>query len=195
MRAPFQQIVRCRQNSCPVLSILRLTIITGITGITLVTYSIAGAQTESNHKANKEIHIKADKVIADLDAGETEFIGNVRGSQDKTVVTAERMIVYYRDLKYDKKNPVIKESIKKIIAKNNVRISFDNIIALTEEAVYIIDSKILTLSGINSKVLSKLNSITGSKFTFFRTTGELIVEGSKQHQVQVLFFSGTKGFF
>ena len=146
-------------------------------------------------KANKEILIKADKLIADLDAGETEFLGNVRVTQDKTVITAERIKVYYRDLRYGKNNKINKESITKIIAKNNVTISFDNMMALTEEAVYLTGSEILTLTGINSKVISGPNSITGSKFTFFRTTGELIVEGSTQHQVQALFSSRAKGFF
>ena len=126
MRAPFLQIVRCKQKNCPLISILSLAILAGISGLITATYSIAGARTESNHKVNKDIHIKADKVMADLDAGETEFLGNVRVSQDKTVVTAQRLKVYYRDLKYEKNNPVIQESIKKIIAKNNVTISFDH---------------------------------------------------------------------
>jgi len=195
LRAPFLQIIRCKQKKYPLISILSLAIFAGISGLISATYSIAGAMTESNYKANKDIHIKADNAVTDLDAGETEFLGNVRVSQDKTVVTAERMKVYYRDLKYENNNPLIQESIKKIIAKNNVTISFDNITAMSEEAIYFTDSKILTLSGINSKVISGPNSITGSKFTFFQTSGDLIVEGSKQHPVQVLFFSGEKGFF
>jgi lipopolysaccharide transport protein LptA len=187
--------VRCKQRHHPLISILSLAILTAISGIISATYSIAADQTENNHKQNKDIHIKADKVMADLDASETEFLGNVRVTQDKTIITAERMKVYYRDLKYEKNNPLIQESIKKIVAKNNVQIRFDNITTMSEEAVYVTDSKILTLSGMNSKMISGKNSITGSKFTFFQTTGKLIVEGSRQHPVEVLYFSGAKGFF
>ena len=187
--------MRCKQRNYALISILSLAIFAAISGIISTAYSIAADRTESNHKQNKDIHIKAHKVMADLDAGETEFLGNVRVSQDKTIITAERMKIYYRDLKYEKNNPLIQESIKKIVAKNNVQIRFDNITTISEEAVYVTDSKILTLSGINSKMISGKNSITGSKFTFFQTTGKLIVEGSKQHPVEALFFSGAEGFF
>jgi lipopolysaccharide transport protein LptA len=195
LRVPFLKIVRCKPSGCPVLPALALTIMAAVTGITPVTDSIAGAQTAGDDKAGKEIHFKADRVIADLEANEAELLGNVRVSQDKTVITAKRMKIYYRDLKNEKSDSAIQQSIRKIIASGNVKISFDDMTALTEKAVYITGSEVLTLSGTNSKVISGPNSITGSKITFFRTNAKMIVEGSAQQQIQAVFVAGGKGSF
>lgn len=146
-------------------------------------------------KANQEIHIKADEVIANLDSGETRFAGNVKISQGQTVVTAERMKVYYHKTKGDIKNLDLKGSIYKIVASGSVRINYENIVALTEEAVYMADSKSITLSGKDSKVISGANSITGPKFIMSLENGSLIIEGGGQQQVQALIFTGKADLF
>jgi lipopolysaccharide export system protein LptA len=144
---------------------------------------------------NKEIHIKANKVIADLETGETEFIGDVRVSQGQTIVTADRMKVYYRDLNTNKKNRAIRESIYKVIANGNVKIHFEDMIALTDEAVWMVKSELLTLTGINSRVISGANSISGYKFVLSQSKGSLIVESSSRDQVEAVFFTGGKSVF
>jgi lipopolysaccharide transport protein LptA len=146
-------------------------------------------------KANQEIYIKADEVIANLDSGETRFLGNVKISQGQTVVTAERMNVYYRKPESDLKKLNLKASIYKIVARGNVRINYENIVALTDEAVYMADSKSLTLSGTGSKVISGANSITGPKFVMSLENGSLIIEGSNQQQVRALIFPGDADLF
>jgi lipopolysaccharide export system protein LptA len=148
-------------------------------------------------KTNQNIHIKADEVIADLESGETQFLGNVRVSQGQSVITADRMLVYYRKSEgnSDPNNLAIKESIHKIIARGNVEINYENIIALSEEAVYMADSKILTLSGAGSEVISGTNRITGSKFVLSLANSGLSVEGGDGQRVQALIFPGKGDLF
>ncbi len=162
--------------------------------------AITGAETPSQaviFKEDQEIHIKADEVIADLESGETQFLGNVRVSQGQSVITADRMNVYYRKSEgnSDPNKLAIKESIHKIIARGNVEINYENIIALSEEAVYMADSKILTLSGADSKVISGTNRITGSKFVLSLGNGGLSVEGGDGQRVRALVFSGAGDLF
>lgn len=146
-------------------------------------------------KANQEIHIRADEVIAHLDSGETRFVGNVKISQGQTVVTAERMNVYYHKTQGDIRNLNLKGSIYKIVASGKVRINYENIVALTDEAVYMADTKSLTLSGKDSKVFSGANSVTGPKFILSLKSGSLVIEGSGQEQVRALIIPGEADLF
>lgn len=161
----------------------------------LAPVNIADAQTNKEEIQNKEIHIKADKIIADLDNRETELLGNVQVTQQNTSVTADRMKVYYRDSNSQKTEKSIQGAITKIVANGNVIITMDNMAAAADEAVYIKDSEILTLSGANSRLSSGPNSITGSKIIFFRANAKLIVEGSAQNQVKALIYAGKTDLF
>jgi lipopolysaccharide transport protein LptA len=156
----------------------------------LQTVNISGAQTD-----NEEIHIKADKIITDLDKRETELLGNVRVNQQKTTVSADKMKVYYRDSNSQKTEKSIRGAISKIIASGNVIIEMDEMVAVADEATYVKDSEILTLSGANSRLSSGPNSITGSKIIFFRAKGKLVVEGSAQSQVKALIYTGKTDLF
>ncbi len=144
---------------------------------------------------SEKIHIKADHVVADLEGGEAEFVGNVRVTQGLSTITADRMNVFYRDIDYKKEGSTIKQSIQKIIATGNVKINLKDMIAFTDEAVYVAETRKLTLSGSNSRVISGENSITGSTFVMSRTDGNVIVEGSTQHRVEAVFFTGEKSLF
>jgi len=196
LRAPLPGISRCDQVGFGVGAHLIIALIAGTTCIFLITQAIANPGVTSDHNENKKIYIKADKVIADIDTGETEFLGHVRMSQGNMIVTAERMKIYYqKDLLDKNHNTAVKESIIKIIASDNVRINFDNLVAFTEEAVYAAETKVLILSGNNSKLFSGANSITGSKFTFYRTNENIIVEGRTQNQVKAVFYAADKNLF
>jgi lipopolysaccharide export system protein LptA len=144
---------------------------------------------------SQKIHIKADKVIADLDGGEAIFVGNVRITRGLTKVTSDRMYVYYKDIDNKNKNGEVKNSIRKIIATGNVKIHTEDMIAFTDEAVYITKTETLTMSGSNSRVISGDNSITGSTFIVSRANGNIIVEGSNHDQVQAVLFPGEKNLF
>lgn len=146
------------------------------------------------HKQNEKIHITADKLISDHEAKYTEFIGNVRAAQRDTVITADKLKIFFKRGMDNKKNPLAgDESIKKIVANGNVQIKFDNRVAVTQQAVYINETRVLVLSGADSKVISGNNSISGEKITIYRTDGRIQVESDKGERVEAVFYPGEKG--
>ena len=145
-------------------------------------------------KKNEKIHITADKLISDNEAKYAEFIGNVRATQRDTVITADRLKIFYKkDLDNKKNPPVGDESIKKIVANGNVQIKFDNRVAVTQQAVYITKTRVLVLSGADSKIISGNDSISGEKITIYRTDGRIKVESGKGERVEAVFYPGEKG--
>ena len=153
------------------------------------------SDTEPHHLTkNQKIHITADKLISDNDADYAEFIGNVRVTQEDTVITADRLKIFFKANATHKNTPAIgEESITKIIADENVKINFDNRVAVTQQAVYSTETEVLVLSGDDSKIISGNDSISGEKITLYRTNGRMNVESGKQKRVQAVFYSGEKG--
>lgn len=146
------------------------------------------------HKNNEKIHITADKLISDHEAKYAEFIGNVVATQRDTVITADKLKIFLKRDMDNKKNPLASdESIKKIVANGNVQIKFDNRVAVTQQAVYITETRVLVLSGADSKVISGNNSISGEKITIYRTDGRIQVEGDEVERVEAVFYPGEKG--
>jgi lipopolysaccharide export system protein LptA len=150
--------------------------------------------TDTHNNKNDKIHITADKLISDHEAKYTEFIGNVRAVQRDTVITADKLKIFFKRDMDNKKNPLAgDESIKKIVANGNVQIKFDNRVAVTQQAVYIIETRVLVLSGTDSKVISGNNSISGEKITVYRTDGRIQVESGKEERVEAVLYPGEKG--
>ena len=143
---------------------------------------------------DRKIHITADKLISDNDADCAEFIGNVRATQEDTVITADSLKIFVKKNPDNKGAPGVgTESINKIIASGNVKINFDNRVAVTPQAVYNIKTGILVLSGDNSRIVSGKDSISGEKITIYRTTGRITVESGGEKRVEAVFYSGEKG--
>ena len=148
-----------------------------------------------NLAKDQKIHITADKLISDNDADYAEFIGNVRATQEDTVITADRLKIFVKKNPDNKDAPGVgTESINKIIASGNVKINFDNRVAVTPQAVYNIKTGILVLSGDNSRIVSGKDSISGEKITIYRTTGRITVESGSEKRVEAVFYSVEKGF-
>ena len=188
MKVPFLKKNRCKALQRPTF----LIVIFGLIGFWAGYPGAApGADPPSAakfFKTDEKIHIKADEVVANLDSGETRFLGNVKISQGRTMVTAERMDVYFTKPEGDVRNLDLNASLKKIVARGHVRINYENVVALTEKAIYMADSNSLTLSGKDSKVISGANSITGPRFVMSLESGSLTIEGSDQQRVQALIF-------
>ncbi|MDP2862282.1 MAG: LptA/OstA family protein [Desulfobacterales bacterium] len=151
-------------------------------------------QKQQKDSGEKKIHITADRLIAEGNSNNAEFIGNVRAIQETTVITSEKLKIFYKkDSSGIKDNSKGDESIKEIIATGNVKILFDDKIAETQQAVYTTETRVLVLNGPDSKVTSGKNTISGSKITFFRDDGRVKVEGSGNRRVEAFFESGGKG--
>ena len=158
------------------------------------TFAAEKIQKQKKDDGEKKIHITADRMIAEGNSNNAEFIGNVRAVQETTVITSAKLKIFYKkDSSGTKDNTKEEESIKEIIATGNVKILFDDKIAETEQAVYTVETRILVLNGPDSKVTSGKNIISGSKITFFRDDGRVKVEGSGNKRVEAFFESGGKG--
>jgi len=141
----------------------------------------------------RKIHITADKLFSDNNTDYAEFIGNVRATQEDTVITADKLKIFLKKNSHDKQNPVVGEgTINKIVASGNVKIKFDNRVAVAQQAVYNTKTGVLVLSGNNSKIVSGNSSISGEKITFYKTTGRINVESSDEKRVEAVFYSDEK---
>ena len=157
-----------------------------------LTFQIAAANEPSDRRvdiANSQIiRITADKMVAEIDAAEVEFFGNVKAQQSGTVITANRLKIVYDPSAVAKKgNSPGNEAIRRIIASGQVKIVYENIVAEGDSADYSIKSDIFVLTGKPSRVSRDGDVITGSKFTLQRSDGTLTVEGSGESRVRAIF--------
>ena len=167
--------------------------------ILFVTFNMAVAgDTQQNHKkidAEKSdiVHITSDKLISYNKGGYAEFIGNVTATQKETIITADRIkVIFKKDLANTGSLSVNEESISKIIANGNVKIKFDNRVAVTQQAVYNTKTKVLVLTGDGSRITSGKNTISGEIITFYRADGRLNVESGSKKRVDAVFYSGEQ---
>ena len=152
------------------------------------------ASDQSRPNADQKLHITSDSLMTDNEAKYCEFIGNVRATQGPNILTSDTLKVYFKEAMHNKENPVAnEESIQKLVATGNVTINFDNKVAVAPKAVYITDTRILVLTGTDSKITSGQDSISGEKITLFRADGRINVERGAEKRVEATFFSGQKG--
>jgi lipopolysaccharide transport protein LptA len=168
-------------------SVLRaLIMLTVFTGTHTAAASSEAIDTNNPNK-NNPIRITSDKLNAEVDAGEIEFIGNVKATQAGDVITSDRLkIIYNPDSTKNKTRDIENVTIEKIIANGHVKIVTDNLIAETNRAEYTVKSKVLVLLGEQSKVSQGGNSITGTKFTLHRIEGKLTVESSGENRIKAI---------
>ena len=143
--------------------------------------------TNDTHSENSRIRITADKLVAEVDAGEIEFVGNVKTTQADAVITSDRLkIIYDPDTIKDKTRGNKTESIEKIIAKGHVKIVTEDIIAEADRAEYTIKSKVFVLLGEQSRIIQGGHSITGAKITLYRTEGKLSAESKGENRIKAI---------
>jgi len=140
---------------------------------------------------NSNVQIKADNLVAYNEASYAEFTGNVSAVQGTTLITSDKLKIYYSKAPENKgKKDTGEESIKKVVATGNVVIRSENRTAYTSMAEYTPASKVVVLSGADSKVTSGNNFVTGEKITFYVNEDRVVVERSKEKQVEAVFYSG-----
>lgn len=145
-------------------------------------------------KENKKVYITSDNMIAESEAKCAEFIGNVRAVQEDTVITADRLKIFYKKIDDNNKNLTSDEgSIEKIVSSGNVKINFDDKVAVAEHAVYTTETGVLVLTGPNSKVTSGTNFVSGEKITIYRAEDRMTFESGIEKRVEAVFYSKEKG--
>jgi len=143
---------------------------------------------------NKEqIQISADTLDADNRNRTFVFRGNVKVVQGATVITSEKLKVWYKS--NDSEQTTTKDGnsrIQDIEASGNVVILFDGRTAKSDTARYSAADETLTLLGDNATILDGKNAIRGSKITLYRAKDRITVEGSSKGRVEAVFFPSSK---
>jgi lipopolysaccharide export system protein LptA len=153
------------------------------------------AETETKPSSEKQsrggpVHITSDKVQSDQNESWVEFVGNVKATQDDSVITAERIKIFYKK-SGGATQGVGSAAIEKMVAEGSVKIVFDSDskTATAQKAVYTVNDRILVLSGGNPTVSSGKDVIRGKKITLFQAEDRTVVEGDEANQVEATFHS------
>lgn len=137
---------------------------------------------------SEPISITADQLVTNIATHSAEFSGNVIAVQGETQIKADRLTVHYQT-EVGAPPDDGAGTIKRISAQGHVHITFDNRLAVSEQAVYITSERKLVLEGPGSKVTSGQNEIVGSKITYYQDDGRVTVEGDDQNRVKAVFHS------
>jgi len=143
--------------------------------------------------SSDRIHITSDKLVSETKLKTAEFIGNVRATQENTVITSDRLKVFYKEAKGSNSTDAQSQSIDRIVASGNVTILMDDKMAVSEQAVYISKTEVLILTGPNSKITSEKNSVSGDKITLYRKNDRMVVDSSSEERVEVILYTKDKG--
>ena len=159
--------------------------------------AVARAEEKPLAKINRppeKVHITADRLEADDQAGYAEFIGHVVAIQGNAKIESDRLKIYYkRDVDKGKEAKTTEDYIDKIVARGNVRIMLDERVAYTDQAVYMADTGIFILTGPQTRVTSGKNFITGDKITVHRYDSRISVAGNPNKRVEAVFYSQEGG--
>ncbi len=138
------------------------------------------------------IDITADKLVAENSAHTAEFSGNVRAVQGATELLADRLKLFYGEGQ-GTDTAAATRNIDKIEAYGQVRITFDNKVAVGDQAIYITEERKLILLGPGAKVISGQDEITGSRITFYRNDGRVVLDGDEKSRVKAIIRSDQRG--
>ncbi len=143
---------------------------------------------------NERIKVSADNLTVNDEAKVAEFKGNVKAQQGNNTLRSDSLQIYYKQGIGGEDNKVSgQDYLEKIVAAGNVKIRFEDIVAVSDEAVYINKDQVLVLSGPSTKVVRGNDSITGKKITLYREGGKINVEGGEKTRVEAIFYPGEKG--
>jgi len=152
-------------------------------------------------KSNEKIQITGDTLVSNSKKKYAEFRGNVEAIQGDFKIKSDVLRIYYKgDLNSKKNKKSGEETLDKLIATGNVKMRFkiwsENDYAVTQKAVYKVDSMVLSLTGKNSKITSDKNSISGSNIVLNLSNGQYKVDGGDDvkggGRVKLTFYPETE---
>ena len=142
---------------------------------------------------SRTIHINADRLISNMGGGWAEFTGNVCVTRGSLIIKSDSLKIYYNQLFKGKiKSAAAQELIEKITATGNVHIKSDELVAKSHQAIYTKETGIIILSGHDSKVISKNNSIEGSQIILYMDEERIKVTGGGTKRVEAEFQGNKK---
>lgn len=138
------------------------------------------------------IEITADQLVTDSNSHTAQFSGNVTAIQGDTKVTTDRLVLHYGSTSTANEDQG-QTNIEKLEAFGNVRIEFDNRLAVSDQAVYTTFDRRLILTGPKSKVTSGRDEISGSEIVFDRKTDQVKITGAEKCPVKAVIHSNQRG--
>jgi lipopolysaccharide export system protein LptA len=157
--------------------------------VLLIDTRVLPASEPKNDKISSPMEITADRMVTDNATNTAEFSGSVKATQGGTQITADRLILHY-----GQSNASAANDIDKIEAIGQVRILFDNRVAVSEQAVYTTSDRKLVLVGPNSKISEGTDEISGGQITFDRNSEKVtITKGNQDGQVKAIIRSDQRG--
>ena len=152
-------------------------------------FAIPAYAEAENGERESRIHITADRLISRQAERFAEFSGNVRATQDETVIVSDSLQIYFRDNQNDSPEDENREedSIERLIATGNVSIDHENMSARCDQAVYTSVDGLLVLTGETVTVKDEGGTITGKRMVFERETGEITITGEAGSRVEAVF--------
>ena len=184
MKAGLTEHSACSTAKKIARSIMGLFILLAATAFALV------AHAEENNAAQESgIHITADRLISRQAERFAEFSGNVRATQDDTVIISDSLQIYFRDNQNASPGDENRDedSIERLIATGNVSIDHENMSARADQAVYTAADGLLVLTGETVTVKDEGGTIKGKKMVFERETGEITITGEAGSRVEAVF--------
>ncbi len=153
------------------------------------TGKVVCGDTQAAANPSGPIQISADRLISDSRQNSAEFSGNVKAVQEQTTIISDRLKVIYKGGGDSGQAGINANSIDSIEASGNVRIEFDNRVAVGQKAVYTTSDRKLILTGPGAKVTSGPEVVEGSTITYYRDSGKVEIVG----QVKATIRSDQRG--
>lgn len=164
-----------------------------------VTAALAASGNAAEPPAAERVVITSDRLLADMQGREAEFVGNVRAVQGDTTISAERLKVFYARQE-DAPAAAPAEGagpegaqIERIEAHGRVVIHFGERVAEGEHAVYTAADRVLVITGDGARITSGPNTVTGGRIVMDRDDDRLTVEKETGGRVEAVFFTEGGG--
>jgi lipopolysaccharide export system protein LptA len=156
--------------------------------------AVTAADVKTDTADENRISITADQLVVDRDANTAEFLKNVTVTRADGRLTADRVLIYYRDTAgaEDEGNSAgaIKSGIDKMIAEGHVRIETSELTAEAERAVYSHPKQTIVLTGPKTRLRSGNNSVAGSSITLYIDEDKFVVVGDAETRVEAVLTPG-----
>ena len=140
----------------------------------------------------QRIHFWADKSVIYTKDNRAVLSGHVRVKQGENTATADRMIIIFKAAGA-KQSGINLNAIETIEFKDQVRIEFDDNVAVTQNAIYYSAQRKLVLSGPGTKITNDQNELNCSTITYFRNEGRMECTSDGEGQVKAIINTSGSG--
>lgn len=158
--------------------------------LSVVSQTQPPAGTRDGAKAQGPISISTDRMEVDDQAREVSLVGNVNVTWQGFVLTADKALVNYREIRGSSGDEEALEQVVTLIqALGNVKITLDSRVALADKAVYDAAAKVITLTG-SPRVWRGKDYLTGDRIKVYLEEDRSVVEGGPNKKVMATFYQG-----